>query len=157
MHAVIRTRAAAVLALLTLVVPASYAGRERFTIDNPTYRSECGSCHVAYPPQLLPAESWRQVMRGLDKHFGSDASVDPAMAREIERWLVANAGRARAGTAPVLRISETRWFLREHDEVPAARWKSAAVRSPSNCGACHIGAEHGDFSERNLRRPNQEK
>ena len=29
---------------------------------SPTYRAECGSCHVPYPPQLLPAESWRALM-----------------------------------------------------------------------------------------------
>ncbi len=28
--------------------------------SNALWQAECGSCHVAYPPRLLPAESWRQ-------------------------------------------------------------------------------------------------
>ena len=60
---------------------------------NPTWQAECSTCHVAYPPRLLPRESWRAVMSGLDKHFGSDASLDPATAREIGTFLDQNAGR----------------------------------------------------------------
>jgi hypothetical protein len=29
------------------------------------WHSECGSCHVAYPPRLLEAASWRTIMQGL--------------------------------------------------------------------------------------------
>jgi len=106
--------------------------------DHPVYAGECGSCHVAYPPQLLPAASWRQLMAGLDKHFGSDASLDPALRAEIERFLSDNAGR-RGGTG--LRITETRWFLKEHrNEIPAGK-------NPADCAACHAGAEKGIYED----------
>src|SRR5581483_2880909 len=131
----------------------SKAEREHFNVDNTTYRSKCGSCHIAYPPQLLPADAWQRLMSQLDKHFGSEASIDTKTAREIETYLEANAARRVAGGKPTLRISETRWFLREHNEVPARVWKSPAVKSASNCAACHTKAEQGDFSERTLRVP----
>jgi nitrate/TMAO reductase-like tetraheme cytochrome c subunit len=122
---------------------------------NAAWQSECGSCHVAYPPRLLPAESWRAVMAGLDKHFGTDASVEPAAAREITAFLEKNAGRNRraASGKPVLRITETRWFIHEHDEVPERVWKSPKVKTAANCGACHIQAESGNYSEHNIRIP----
>ena len=123
---------------------------------NPAWKSECGSCHVAYPPGLLPAASWRAVMAGLDRHFDTDATIDAPTATAIEAFLVANAGRDRSPSPtaePVLRITETRWFRKEHDEVPAALWRSAAVKSPANCAACHTRAEDGDYSERSLRLP----
>jgi hypothetical protein len=140
--------------IATLAAPA-LADREVFRIANETYRSECGSCHIAYPPALLPRESWQAIVAGLEKHFGSDASVDAKTAKEIETYLLANAGRkaATAGGKPPLRISETRWFVREHDEVPASMWNSPAVKSAANCGACHPRAEQGDFSERSVRLP----
>lgn len=28
----------------------------------PKYRQECATCHVAYPPGALPAESWRRIL-----------------------------------------------------------------------------------------------
>lgn len=136
--------------------------RTRATVSHPAYRSECGSCHTAFPPGLLSAASWRSVMGGLDKHFGSDASIDAPTAAEITKFLVANAGsRDTTGDdgKPLLRITETRWFQREHrdghDGISPGIFRSVAVKSPANCGACHRGAADGDFSERNIRIPPQ--
>ena len=124
----------------------------RYTASNPAWKTECGSCHVAYPPQLLPARSWRAMMSGLDKHFGTDASIDPGTATEITAFLEQNAGRDRARTAePQLRITESRWFVKEHDEVAAHTWKNP--KSAANCAACHLNADQGDYSERGIRIP----
>ncbi len=83
------------------------------------------------------------VLRG----FGENASLDPATQADILRFLEANAadsGRSRMGNqvmqrmganeAP-LRITETRWFVREHDEVPRAAWTRKSVGSAANCAA----------------------
>lgn len=122
---------------------------------NALWQNECGSCHVAFPPRLLPAASWRAVMSGLDKHFGSDASLDAASAREIGVFLEKNAGSKGLASAgkPILRITETRWFQREHDEVPDRAWKNPKVKSAANCAACHTQAESGNFSEHGIRIP----
>jgi mono/diheme cytochrome c family protein len=58
------------------------------------YRKECGACHVAYPPGLLPAASWRRTLAGLDRHFGQSAELDAAEAAALERWLVARAAES---------------------------------------------------------------
>ncbi|MBI5889942.1 MAG: cytochrome C [Nitrosomonadales bacterium] len=122
---------------------------------NALWQAECGSCHLAYPPRLLPAESWQELMTGLDKHFGSDASLDAPSAREIGAFLDKNAGRNRHSKPgkPVLRITETRWFVHEHDEVSADVWKNPKVKSAANCAACHTGAETGNYSERSIKIP----
>jgi nitrate/TMAO reductase-like tetraheme cytochrome c subunit len=95
-------------------------------------------------------------MGGLDRHFGTDASLDPATRSEILRYLQANAGRhdTSAGRKPLLRISETRWFLRQHsEELPRDIWRNPAVKSAANCSACHTAANQGDYSERTLHVP----
>lgn len=94
-------------------------------------------------------------MSQLDQHFGTDASVDPAAAAEIARYLERNAGSQGLAVASQgsLRLTETRWFVHEHHEVPPAAWKRPAVRSAANCAACHPGAEQGDFRERSVRIP----
>jgi cytochrome c553 len=124
-------------------------------VKNALWQTECGSCHVAFPPRLLPAESWQAVMSGLDKHFGSDASLDAPSAREIGAFLDKNAGRNRHSRSgkPVLRITETRWFVREHDEVSDRTWKNPKVNSAANCAACHTEAESGNYSEHGIRIP----
>ena len=80
-------------------------------------------------------------------------SLDAKTSEEISRYLAAHAGRRDAPAGAEPRITETRWFAREHDEVPAALWKGAAVKSPANCAACHTRADEGDYSERTLRLP----
>jgi cytochrome c553 len=118
------------------------------------WRAECGSCHVAFPARALPARSWRAIMDGLERHFGADASVDTATAASIRTYLEANAGRDRSpGEPTALRITETRWFRHEHDEVPGTVWRSPKVKSAADCAACHADAESGRFSEHAARLP----
>jgi hypothetical protein len=121
----------------------------------PRYVQECGSCHVAYPPGLLPPASWQRLMDNLPRHFGTDASLDAPTATELSRWLGLHAGTTRRfGVAPPQdRITRSGWFQREHDEVPADAWKRAAIKSPANCAACHRQAEQGDFDEHGIRIP----
>ena len=152
----IRLNALGLAVLMLAGQPPVLADGERFDVGNKTYREECGSCHVAYPPQLLPTASWKEMMASLDRHFGSDASLEPRQAREILDFLVAHAGKRNEITPqgrPVQRITETTWFRHEHDEVPARVWKNPAVKTPANCGACHRKAEAGDYGERSLRLP----
>lgn len=121
----------------------------------PAYQQECGSCHLAYPPGLLPADSWRRIMSGLDRHFGSDAALDTAMAQQIGAWLQAHAGTyKRVDTAPAQdRITRSAWFERKHRRIAPAVWQHTAVKSAANCAACHTGAAQGDFDEDRLRIP----
>ena len=138
---------------IALIAHEAMADGHRYRADNARWKAECGSCHLAYPPQLLPAPAWRSIMAGLDNHFGTDASLDPAAAAEIGTFLQNNAGSGpRAGAQP-LRITETAWFRHEHDEVHRAAWQRPSINGAANCTACHRTAEQGDFRERNIRIP----
>ena len=119
------------------------------------YQQECASCHLAYPPGMLPAASWRRLIDNLPRHFGTDASLDAASVRELAAWLAANAGTYRRvrETPPDDRITSSAWFTRKHDEVPAAVWKRPAIKSAANCSACHAQADQGDFNEHTVRIP----
>jgi hypothetical protein len=121
----------------------------------PKYRLECAACHVAYPPAMLPAASWRRLLGGLPHHFGVDASLDAASVGELAAWLDAHAGTDRHSreAPPEDRITRSAGFLHEHDEVPPAVWKRPAVRSAANCAACHTRADQGDFDEHAVRIP----
>jgi hypothetical protein len=121
---------------------------------DPVYLKECGACHLAYPPRLLPASSWRALLAGLDRHFGQDATLEPEVRAALERWLVANAGREpRTDGAPGLRVTGSRWFADEHDDLPAGAAARPSIRSLANCGACHPGAERWDFDEDRVKIP----
>lgn len=121
----------------------------------PAYTQECGACHTAYPPGMLPARSWQRIMGGLDKHYGTDASLDAATVQQIGGWLQTHAGTyKRVSEAPPQdRITRSAWFERKHDEIDPAVWKLPSVKSAANCAACHTGADRGSFDDDSLRLP----
>ena len=145
-----------IAASLLLASASTFAAKMTMPADAPaSYEAECASCHMAYPPALLSEQSWKNVMSSLSKHFGTDASVDAKTQAEITSWLIKNAATRQkySETAPENRITKTSWFIRKHDEVRPDVWKRVGVKSPANCGACHIDAAKGVFSENNIRIP----
>ncbi|MGV8933531.1 MAG: diheme cytochrome c [Gallionellaceae bacterium] len=132
----------------------AYADGGKLSVpNNPKWKEECGSCHIAYPPQLLSGENWKSLMDGLEKHFGANASLDAKDNKEILVFLQRYAGSGDRRSASSLRITDTSWFTREHRKVSSNTWASAAVKSRSNCTACHVNAERGDWSEHGIRIP----
>jgi hypothetical protein len=130
------------------------------------YRKECGSCHMAYPPQFLPARSWRKIVGSLSDHFGENAELAPEDVREIEKFLSSNAAdqtRSRLRTIArwvkddqvPLRISELPYFVSKHNQVPDRMVKgNPAVKSFSRCAACHRNAEsQGSFDDHDIDIP----
>jgi hypothetical protein len=137
-------------------------------VTNDTYREECGACHMAYQPGLLPAAAWQRIMSpdALADHYGDDASLSDEVRGEIAAYLDSNAAdgasrsRSRAfsvGTSQgtgLPRISETRYFRNEHHEIPARLVAgNPEVGSFSNCNACHQGAADGVYNEDRVRIP----
>ncbi|SBT05879.1 Diheme cytochrome c [Candidatus Accumulibacter aalborgensis] len=149
------------VAFSALLFQRAQAGGSHYfaPVSDAVVKEECGGCHLAFPPSMLPASSWQRMMSDLKNHFGDDASVDAATAAHITGYLVANAGdtggrrysdkllRGTPTTKAPLRITElTRW-VREHREVPAWEWKHKDVRSKANCVACHAAAERGYYDD----------
>jgi len=146
----------ALAAFAALPAVAIAGDSHRLPPDMPaSYTPECGSCHAPYPPGLLPRASWARVMSGLDRHYGTDASLDAALRREIEAWLLARAGTGRKVSEPPPedRITRAAWFERKHRRVEAATWRLPSVKTAANCAACHTGAEQGDYDDDRLRLP----
>ena len=150
----------ALLSLASFTVQAKYDGEDRGkpvmpSTVNAKFLQECAACHMAFPPGLLTAASWKKLMTGLDKHFDVDASVTPAEATIITDFLVKNASNRWTATTAPLRITDSVWFKTKHSssEIAPAVWKRASIKSASNCMACHIGSEKGDFNEHNIKIP----
>jgi len=134
-------------------------------VQSAAYREECGDCHFAYQPGLLPAASWQRIMDGLADHFGENAELDEETAARLLAYLVANAAdrvdtgrspgiaRSLQGSAP-LRFTETAYFRRQHHELPARVVRdNPEVGSFSRCDACHTGAGEGSYDEHGVRIP----
>lgn len=135
-------------------------------VSLPLYQQECGSCHFAYPPGLLPARSWAQLMAGLADHFGDNAELADVDRQAIEEYLLAHAAdrapeyraqkiaRSLRPEETPLRITEVAYIVHKHREIPAALITGKPeVGSLSNCNACHRRAASGSFREREIDIP----
>jgi len=133
--------------------------------DNAQWREECGSCHLAFHPSLLPARSWERLLAEQDRHFGTDLALDAPTRAALRAFLASNGAERHASEAAFkidnslkadstpLRISETPYWTRKHRGIAAAVWQKPQVKSPANCAACHLDAEAGTFEDAAMRIP----
>ena len=135
-------------------------------VKNLLYEEECGGCHFAYPPSLLPQRSWQAIMSGLDDHYEDNAELDSQNHQAISQYLMENSAerstdrrshqllRGLSAAQTPLRISELPKFKHEHDEVPTRVFQNNPdLSSLSQCPACHRDAKQGYFSERRINIP----
>ncbi len=155
MHIVSSNVLRTLVAAAFLSITAAWADSDTGPTPPAVYAQECGSCHLAFPPNLLSKASWQRVMNGLDKHYGSDASLDAATQKQIDTWLQTHGGQGKRAREepPQDRITRSIWFERKHREVSAASFKRASIKSRANCTACHRDAAKGDFDEDRVRIP----
>ena len=135
-------------------------------VTNAVYKDECGSCHFAYQPGLLPARSWEKIMSSLASHFGDNAELSSHNHQQILSYLTANSAdkvndrrskkivRSIAPNDTPVRITDTPYIRRKHDEIPSRLITgNDKVTSLSRCEACHQTADKGFYNESQIRIP----
>jgi len=134
--------------------------------DNTTWRTECGDCHMAYSPVLLPSRSWNKILDTQDDHFGEDLVLEPETIKEIRQFLTAHAAeknldreapykiyRSIPADQTPLQITRTPYWIDKHDGIRDKVWKQANVKSKGNCSSCHYDADKGTFQDAAMHIP----
>ena len=132
---------------------------------DPVYADECGACHMAYHPSLLPRRSWQSLLTGLADHFGEDASLPETTLEGIRTYVMANAAEAfdtkpahmlaRVNLEMPFTLTETPFWKRVHGDLPAAVFERATIGAKGNCQACHRDADSGLFYPGNINIPKE--
>lgn len=111
---------------------------------------ECGGCHMAYAPQMLPARSWTALLSHLDRHFGEDASLPEPTRLAVLAYLRGHAADSRYGSGGVMRglaanatperITDMPFWRRVHHRLlrPGVG-EGPGLRTAANCASCHNG------------------
>ena len=125
---------------------------------NPIYLEKCGDCHFAYPPLLLPCESWNKILSSLENHFGEELEVDIKSKEQIIEYLEENSAQQGSkkisrkimrslGNEKPLRITDVPYIKKQHYEISKEVLGRNSIGSLSNCAACHTAAEKGYFDD----------
>ncbi len=133
--------------------------------DNALWREECGACHLAFHPSLLPVRSWKAMMEDQSSHFDEDLFLEQEAIDKIETFLAENAAeqalteaawkinRNIPKTETPLRITETQYWIDKHKQISDEIWRDPKVNDNVNCAACHLDAEAGTFEDAAMRIP----
>jgi hypothetical protein len=133
-------------------------------VNNSIYLAECGACHFAYQPELLPESSWIKLLTSLEDHFGETFELDADSQNIITDYLRSNSAdhstkkRARKimkglGNQAPLRITQIPYIIKEHHEISPDVLNRESIGSLSNCIACHTTAEDGIYDDDNVKIP----
>ncbi|MBE9529057.1 MAG: diheme cytochrome c [Proteobacteria bacterium] len=162
--AVVITGAFIVAQVLERRDDSKYERRFLPPVESVLYTSECSSCHFLYLPGLLPAGSWKRIVEDSGEHFGHELHLEAGVAAELVLYLGANSaettGAKRSGRildslegATPKRITETPYIKKKHQGIKAIIYRRDAIKSFSNCIACHTTAKEGNFREANVKIP----
>lgn len=142
----------------------SHSGRSLKNVKNTFHQDNCGECHFAYQPGLMPSDSWSALMNNLDDHFGESIELDEDSIKKIADYLNANSAEktsTKIGTkiirsiksTPPMRITEIPYILHKHHEISPDVFNRESIGSFSNCTACHTSAEDGIYDDDYVRIP----
>lgn len=153
------------------LIPGKEAFESQFTgqplpmLD--AWQEECGACHMAYHPSLLPARSWEKLLQQQHQHFEEDLLLEPDMVQEMLSYAKANAAEMGV-TEPArkiinwgdpaltpVRITETRYWLHKHEEIEDRIWQQSNVKGKAQCDSCHSDAKQGWFEDSKMEIPPQ--
>ncbi len=122
---------------------------------DPIYVRECGACHLAYPPSIATAATWKMILETLDHHFGEDATLSDVTMQYLAQYLAEQSSEhfdTRIAHVFVvtdpddpLRLTATPFWRRHHDNIPDFVFASRAVRAKAACDACHHDTATGRF------------
>ncbi len=151
------------------LIPGKQAFESQFTgqqlARSQTWQEECGDCHLAYYPGLLPARSWQKLLQQQHQHFGEDLYLEPDTVDKLLKYASANAAeqgvteasrkimRSIQADQTPLRITATAYWKSKHSRIDAAVWKQANVNGKAQCNACHSDAEKGWFEDAKMAIP----
>ena len=156
---------AAAAGYLAWHVPQDVAARRaieekaRPVLAKQPWTRECGSCHLAYPPSLLPLRSWERTLQEQEKHFGEDLSLSQASAATLLKaaavpppsWAAWKLAQSVPAAEAPLRISEIGFWREVHHALPDAQFKPPRANGRHDCEACHRDAASGIFHPRMIQ------
>ena len=135
--------------------------------EHQAYATDCGDCHKAYPPFILPRRSWERIMDNLEDHFGekiTDQNISVSAQNSIREYLYAHSAEhssreiavkvlASVGDRNPTSLSKVPYWREVHARIDPSIFARKSVKDRSNCAACHKDFEYGVIDDINIAIP----
>jgi len=139
--------------------------KQDYAMLHQDFSKECGSCHITYPPFLLPKSSWTLMMSDLENHFGDDASIDKETNLSILSFLNENSAKISSQKAAfkilkslkennsTIAITKTPYWEKKHKKINKDVFANVKIKSKANCKACHTDIQNGLIEKHLIKVP----
>lgn len=105
------------------------------------YLETCASCHIAIPPEVLPIESWQEILRKPDNHFGTSIPNFNRFTQLLIWDYVSTFSRPSPPDSPrILYVEKSRYFKVLHPRVTLP-----PNMSSKTCVTCHPNVANANF------------
>ena len=116
---------------------------ERYQQGYKLYWENCSGCHIALPPQVLPTDSWRQILLEIDQHYGKKLEIITPIVQIMWNYLQAFSRpqilQTKEEAIPEF-VRESRYFKALHPQVDLPK-----DVSHQSCITCHPGVAQNDY------------
>lgn len=127
--------------LLANTIYQAQAGSNQQNISQEIYLRNCSSCHIPLPAQILPTESWQQILNSSQNHYGVALPTSVKVSANFIWIYLKNYSRPSViGETLPKYVSNSRYFKALHPNV--------SLPKPANhnsCQSCHPFAQKLDY------------
>jgi hypothetical protein len=114
---------------------------ERYQTGQELYLENCSGCHIAIPPEVMPTETWKQLLEKPENHYGQSLTNIDRITQLLIWDYLRTFSRSLTVKEPIpLYIAQSRYFKVLHPKV-----KLPKTVTHETCVTCHPGASKFDF------------
>ncbi|NJO19925.1 MAG: cytochrome C [Spirulinaceae cyanobacterium RM2_2_10] len=104
------------------------------------YLEKCGTCHLALPPEVMPSETWRQLLMNPQDHYNVSLDLITPEILLIWRYLNNFSRALNEGESEPYRVADSRFFQALHPRV-----EFSETPGLETCATCHNRAAEFNF------------
>lgn len=105
------------------------------------YIEHCGTCHLPIPPEVLPTETWKEILEKPQKHYGTQVTTLVRITQVVLWQYLSTYARSLNPQEPQpYFISQSRYFRALHPQVDLPD-----PLTHRSCAVCHPGAAQLDY------------
>jgi len=107
------------------------------------YLENCASCHIPIPPEVLPTETWKEILENPQNHYGTSVENLVRISQVIIwQYMMTFSRPLRPLENQPSYVNQSRYFYALHPRV-----KLPDLINTKSCLVCHPGAQQLNYQQ----------
>ena len=114
---------------------------DNYQLAQELYIQNCSSCHIPIPAEVMPTDTWQEILEKPGKHYGTSLpKLSSINARLIWNYLKTSSRPLLARELKPEFVTQSRYFRALHPKVDLPK-----PVTHQSCILCHPGAKQLDY------------